>query len=107
MYAYYLLAALGPKYQKYIWWKQHMTTIQMVQFVAIMAHSFQLVRGRDIFDYFSPFFSFAKISKNKLKTHLKNLKLRNIEPNNHFGTPKMAGLIKVRNSFKLTLFWLG
>ncbi len=44
MYTYYLVAALGPKYQKYIWWKQHMTTIQMVQFVAIMAHSFQLVR---------------------------------------------------------------
>jgi elongation of very long chain fatty acids protein 7 len=43
MYAYYLVAALGPKYQKYIWWKQHMTTIQMVQFIAIMVHGFQLV----------------------------------------------------------------
>lgn len=43
MYAYYMLAALGPKYQKYIWWKQHMTTLQMVQFVGIMVHGFQLV----------------------------------------------------------------
>ena len=43
MYTYYLLAALGPQYQKYIWWKQHMTTLQMIQFVGIMAHGFQLL----------------------------------------------------------------
>ncbi len=43
MYLYYLFAALGPQYQRYIWWKQHMTTLQMVQFVAIMTHGFQLV----------------------------------------------------------------
>lgn len=30
MYSYYLLAALGPKYQKYLWWKKYLTTIQMV-----------------------------------------------------------------------------
>ncbi len=43
MYAYYMLSAMGPKYQKYVWWKQHMTTLQMVQFVGIMVHAFQLV----------------------------------------------------------------
>lgn len=43
MYAYYLLAALGPQYRKYLWWKQHLTTLQMVQFVGIMVHGFQLV----------------------------------------------------------------
>nr|WDS84442.1 elongation of very long chain fatty acids protein 1 [Apocyclops royi] len=43
MYAYYMLAAMGPKYQKFIWWKQHMTTLQMVQFVGIMVHGFQLI----------------------------------------------------------------
>nr|WDS84448.1 elongation of very long chain fatty acids protein 7 [Apocyclops royi] len=43
MYAYYMLAALGPKYQRFIWWKQHMTTLQMVQFVGIMVHGFQLI----------------------------------------------------------------
>lgn len=43
MYAYYMLAAMGPEYQKYVWWKQHMTTLQMVQFVGIMIHGFQLV----------------------------------------------------------------
>ena len=43
MYFYYFVAALGPKYQRYIWWKQHMTTLQMVQFIGIMVHGFQLV----------------------------------------------------------------
>jgi hypothetical protein len=43
MYAYYMLSAMGPKYHKYVWWKQHMTTLQMLQFLGIMAHGFQLV----------------------------------------------------------------
>jgi elongation of very long chain fatty acids protein 7 len=30
MYSYYLLAALGPEVQKYLWWKKHITTLQMV-----------------------------------------------------------------------------
>jgi elongation of very long chain fatty acids protein 7 len=38
-----MLSAMGPKYQKYVWWKQHMTTLQMVQFIGIMTHGFQLV----------------------------------------------------------------
>lgn len=43
MYTYYLLAALGPQYQKYLWWKKHLTTLQMVQFITVMVHSFQLL----------------------------------------------------------------
>lgn len=42
MYLYYMLAAMGPQYQKYIWWKKHLTTLQIVQFIAIMVHSFQV-----------------------------------------------------------------
>jgi elongation of very long chain fatty acids protein 7 len=34
-------------FQKYICWKQHMTTLQMVQFVGIMVHGFQLVFYKD------------------------------------------------------------
>lgn len=30
MYFYYMIAALGPKYQKYIWWKKYLTAFQMV-----------------------------------------------------------------------------
>lgn len=43
MYFYYMVAALGPKYQKYIWWKKYLTAFQMVQFVAIFTHQFQLL----------------------------------------------------------------
>jgi hypothetical protein len=30
MYFYYMVAAMGPNYQKYIWWKKYMTWIQLV-----------------------------------------------------------------------------
>lgn len=43
MYFYYMIAAMGPQYQKYIWWKKYLTTFQMVQFVAIFTHQFQLL----------------------------------------------------------------
>ncbi|KAF2881321.1 hypothetical protein ILUMI_24851 [Ignelater luminosus] len=43
MYTYYLLAAFGPQMHKYLWWKKYLTTLQMVQFVLIMAHAFQLL----------------------------------------------------------------
>lgn len=42
MYTYYMLAAMGPKVQKYLWWKKYLTVLQMVQFVLVMMHSFQL-----------------------------------------------------------------
>ena len=32
MYAYYALAALGPKVQKYLWWKKYLTILQLVRF---------------------------------------------------------------------------
>ncbi|XP_072353081.1 elongation of very long chain fatty acids protein 7a [Scyliorhinus torazame] len=38
MYSYYGLSALGQTYQKYLWWKKYMTTIQLVQFVVITVH---------------------------------------------------------------------
>lgn len=30
MYFYYMLSAMGPEYQKYIWWKKYLTAFQMV-----------------------------------------------------------------------------
>ncbi|KAH9374256.1 hypothetical protein HPB48_005576 [Haemaphysalis longicornis] len=35
MYTYYLLANMGPKVRKYLWWKKYLTTLQIVQFVII------------------------------------------------------------------------
>lgn len=31
MYLYYMLSAMGPEYQKYLWWKKHLTTVQLVR----------------------------------------------------------------------------
>lgn len=38
MYAYYMVAAMGPKYQKYIWWKKYLTAFQMVSFLMIICY---------------------------------------------------------------------
>lgn len=43
MYTYYGLSALGPKYQKYLWWKKYMTKMQIIQFILITIHSMQLL----------------------------------------------------------------
>ncbi|XP_077285173.1 very long chain fatty acid elongase AAEL008004 [Arctopsyche grandis] len=39
MYFYYMVAAMGPEYQKYIWWKKHLTTLQLIQFFMVFFHS--------------------------------------------------------------------
>ncbi|XP_012524535.1 elongation of very long chain fatty acids protein [Monomorium pharaonis] len=38
MYSYYLIAALGPKYRKYLWWKKYMTWIQLLQFALMLVY---------------------------------------------------------------------
>lgn len=43
MYTYYGLAAFGPAMQKYLWWKRYLTVFQMIQFVMIFTHAFQLL----------------------------------------------------------------
>ncbi|CAI2732871.1 unnamed protein product [Schistosoma spindalis] len=39
MYTYYGLAAAGPRFQKYIWWKKYLTAAQITQFIIIIFHS--------------------------------------------------------------------
>ncbi|XP_063704312.1 uncharacterized protein LOC134833792 [Culicoides brevitarsis] len=38
MYFYYMVAAMGPKYQKFIWWKKYMTWIQLTQFGLMLVY---------------------------------------------------------------------
>lgn len=38
MYFYYFLAGLGPRYKKFLWWKQYITTFQITQFVIATIH---------------------------------------------------------------------
>lgn len=39
MYTYYFMSALGPQYQKYLWWKRYMTVMQLIQFWMILFHT--------------------------------------------------------------------
>ncbi|GFO01290.1 elongation of very long chain fatty acids protein [Plakobranchus ocellatus] len=41
MYTYYAVAALGPEYQKYLWWKRYLTRLQLIQFVTGIIHALQ------------------------------------------------------------------
>ncbi|XP_019870251.1 elongation of very long chain fatty acids protein AAEL008004 [Aethina tumida] len=43
MYAYYLISSMGPQYQKYLWWKKYLTSMQLIQFVIIFVHNFQVM----------------------------------------------------------------
>lgn len=39
MYTYYFLSALGPTFQRYIWWKRYLTQLQLTQFCLVFLHS--------------------------------------------------------------------
>ncbi|WAR19572.1 ELOV7-like protein [Mya arenaria] len=41
MYLYYGISALGPDYQKYIWWKKYVTKFQLAQFFIVTIHNSQ------------------------------------------------------------------
>jgi len=43
MYAYYLFAAMGPQFQKFLWWKKYLTLMQMVQFILTTLHGAQII----------------------------------------------------------------
>ncbi|XP_073995505.1 very long chain fatty acid elongase 7-like isoform X2 [Rhodnius prolixus] len=36
MYTYYLLANMGPRMRRYLWWKSHLTKLQILQFLVII-----------------------------------------------------------------------
>lgn len=38
MYTYYFLSTLGPAVQPYLWWKRHLTKVQIVQFFIMIGH---------------------------------------------------------------------
>ncbi|KAL1456004.1 hypothetical protein WDU94_000762 [Cyamophila willieti] len=43
MYSYYFLATLGPTVRKYLWWKNYLTALQMLQFILIGIHALCLI----------------------------------------------------------------
>lgn len=38
MYSYYLVTSLKPEYKNNIWWKKHITQLQIIQFLLIICH---------------------------------------------------------------------
>ncbi|KAK6186354.1 hypothetical protein SNE40_008405 [Patella caerulea] len=90
MYTYYGVSALGPQFQKFLWWKRYLTRIQLIQFVIGITHAVQsLVFGCDfpawmhwalIFYGFSILFLFLnfyfhayiKAQKDKKQKHVQN-----------------------------------
>jgi len=44
MYTYYLIAALGPRFKKYLWWKKYLTVTQMLQFFFAMVMTLNAIR---------------------------------------------------------------
>ncbi|KAM7534527.1 hypothetical protein Aperf_G00000108706 [Anoplocephala perfoliata] len=47
MYTYYALAAAGPRFHPYLWWKKYMTIAQILQFVIVILHTTQLFFFKD------------------------------------------------------------
>ncbi|GFR68975.1 elongation of very long chain fatty acids protein, partial [Elysia marginata] len=43
MYSYYAIAALGPEYQKYLWWKRYLTRLQLLQFFVGLVYASQSI----------------------------------------------------------------
>ncbi|BFF99493.1 elongation of very long chain fatty acids protein 4 [Drosophila madeirensis] len=46
MYGYYALSVLGPRIQPYLWWKRHLTALQLVQFAIGLAWGSQAIIQR-------------------------------------------------------------
>ncbi|XP_066994288.2 very long chain fatty acid elongase 7-like [Anabrus simplex] len=43
MYSYYFLSSLDSEYKKSIWWKKHLTQLQIIQFFLIAVHNSQIL----------------------------------------------------------------
>lgn len=43
MYFYYGMTALGPKFQKFLWWKRYVTVLQLAQFFIVTIHNSQFL----------------------------------------------------------------
>ncbi|XP_052845727.1 elongation of very long chain fatty acids protein 4 [Drosophila gunungcola] len=43
MYSYYALSVLGPRVQKFLWWKRYLTGLQLLQFTILLLWASQMV----------------------------------------------------------------
>ncbi|XP_045176655.2 elongation of very long chain fatty acids protein 4-like [Mercenaria mercenaria] len=110
MYTYYLLAAMGPHMQKYLWWKRYMTVMQLIQFWAILFHTLyaiysdcgypNLYNWALIFYDFSHIALFSNFYYQTYSKKAKEAKLKKLEQN---GTSHQNGLIHEKQEGKTRL----
>lgn len=104
MYAYYFLAAFGPTFQPYLWWKRYLTRLQMFQFACVLGEERNLIFVRKYLD------------QKWLKSHFKsfyNKKTRKSFTNNctisnnaqHF-CPKSLGTLITTILFIFYTLWI-
>ncbi|XP_077290972.1 very long chain fatty acid elongase AAEL008004-like isoform X2 [Arctopsyche grandis] len=109
MYTYYLLAAFGPTFQRFLWWKKYLTALQMLQFVAIMVHAFQLLfidcnyprafvwwigmHAVLFFFLFNEFYKESYARKDKMKAKLKEARMVH-ENGKHYTNGVTNGSVK-------------
>jgi len=116
MYFYYMMAAMGPQYQKYIWWKRHMTNLQMIQFVAIFIHGSQLLITNDcnyptafgyfiaahavlFFVLFAQFYIREYLDRGKLKHTKEKSNSNGYEKLNNGASPNKSKMSPVSNNY--------
>lgn len=62
MYFYYMVAAMGPEYQKYLWWKKHLTTLQLVSVQTILMSIYITFKYRKLIHSGYTFFNLKNLS---------------------------------------------
>lgn len=86
MYSYYALSTMGPKVKPYLWWKKHLTALQIIQIFLALVHLayigivptckvprllfiFAMIQATFILTLFCLFYvnSYIKAKKEKLK----------------------------------------
>jgi len=118
MYAYYGLAAIGPRMQKYLWWKKYMTSLQLIQFVLVVSHTgynkfvrydcdYPTLYNTIVFYYtismvvlFSHFYYMTYVSQRKRKSAAEHKKTDN---NNGLKTSGQSRHLPEENGHKRTI----
>lgn len=111
MYFYYMLAAMGPSYRKYLWWKKYITWIQLIQFTIMLSYLMLIVYldcklhraltvffmvNVSIFLYLFSSFYIKAYSKGKIRiatVDQTKKPLENIDPNKNVGSNNDRAII--------------
>ncbi|XP_060582399.1 elongation of very long chain fatty acids protein 4-like [Ruditapes philippinarum] len=110
MYTYYLLSAMGPHMQKYLWWKRYMTVMQLIQFWAILFHTSYAIYSDcgypNLYNWALIFYDFTHIalfSNFYYQTYSKKAKEARLKKMEQNGTSRKNGLVHEPSEGKMRL----